>query len=195
MTQNQDTKTHPNKDSNAKTPLNRGVNKIINPNKDTKTYLAFIFGTEAAGGIIGRLTRDGMKAFQQLPQSPVTPPPIVFPIAWTLLYGLMGYGAARVYLSDCLTNNITNQCEKDRRIALKSFIIQLAVNLAWSIIFFNLQAFGLAFFWILFLWVLICYMYRAFKRVDRKAAYLQIPYLAWTTFAAYLTYVAWLLNA
>lgn len=163
--------------------------------KKAKTYLAFILGTEAAGGIIGWLTRDGIKTFQQLPQSSLTPSPIVFPIAWTLLYGLMGYGAARVYLSDCLSTNITNQCEKDKRIALTNFVIQLAVNLAWSIIFFNLQAFGFAFFWILLLWLLICYMYRAFKRVDSKAAYLQLPYLAWTTFAAYLTYVAWILNA
>lgn len=172
--------------------LQRGFNMTQHPN--TKTYLAFIFATEAAGGIVGWLTRDGMKAIQQLPQSSLTPPPIVFPIAWTLLYGLMGYGAARVYLSECLSNNITNQCEKDKRVALTSYVVQLAVNLAWSIIFFNLQAFGFAFFWILLLWVLICYMFSTFKRVDKKAAYLQLPYLAWTTFAAYLNYVTWMLN-
>ena len=177
-------------------------------NRDTKTYLSFILGTEAAGGIIGWLTKDGVKIFQQLPQSQLTPPPIVFPIAWTLLYGLMGYGAAKVYLSDCFSDfdshnqnasekqfDSHSQCTKNKRIALTSFAVQLAFNLAWSIIFFNLRAFGLAFVWILLLWLLICNMYRAFKRVDSKAAYLQLPYLAWTTFAAYLTYVAWLLNS
>lgn len=185
--------------------------------KDAKIYLAFILGTEAAGGIVGWFIRDGVKVFQQLPQSPLTPPPVVFPIAWTLLYGLMGYGAARVYIKDCdptrqntepiiLTNNLNGSpnshgelpsqkiCQNQRRKALRLYFVQLAVNLLWSPIFFNLRAFGLAFLWILLLWVLILFLYADFKRIDKKAAYAQIPYILWTTFAAYLTYATWMLN-
>lgn len=156
---------------------------FLSLNPETKTYLAFILGTEAAGGIVGWLTRDGVKAFQQLPQSALTPPPIVFPIAWTLLYGLMGYGAAKVYLK--------GNCKK----ALAAYFLQLAVNLAWSIIFFNLQAFGFAFYWICLLWGLILYMIICFRPISKKAANAQIPYLLWTTFAAYLTYTTWMLNS
>ena len=191
--------------------------KEILKDRDTKIYLAFILGTEAAGGIVGWFIRDGVKVFQQLPQSPLTPPPVVFPIAWTILYGLMGYGAARVYMEDCdpqkhdtepilLTNNLHGTpnfhgelapqkiCKNQRRKALRLYFIQLAVNLLWSPIFFNLRAFGLAFLWILLLWVLILFLYADFKRIDQKAAYAQIPYILWTTFAAYLTYATWTLN-
>ena len=191
--------------------------KEVIKDKDTKIYLAFILGTEAAGGIVGWFIRDGVKVFQQLPQSPLTPPPVVFPIAWTILYGLMGYGAARVYMEDCdpprqntepilLTNNLHGApnshgelapqkiCKNQRRKALRLYFIQLAVNLLWSPIFFNLRAFGLAFLWILLLWVLILFLYADFKRIDQKAAYAQIPYILWTTFAAYLTYATWTLN-
>lgn len=191
--------------------------KEVIKDKDTKIYLAFILGTEAAGGIVGWFIRDGVKVFQQLPQSPLTPPPVVFPIAWTILYGLMGYDAARVYMENCdslgqntepilLTNNLQGApnshgelapqkiCKNQRRKALCLYFIQLAVNLLWSPIFFNLRAFGLAFLWILLLWVLILFLYADFKRIDQKAAYAQIPYILWTTFAAYLTYATWMLN-
>ena len=191
--------------------------KEVLKDKDTKIYLAFILGTEAAGGIVGWFIRDGVKVFQQLPQSPLTPPPVVFPIAWTILYGLMGYGAARVYIENCdhpkhdtepiILPNYLNMapnshgeltpqkiCKNQRRKALRLYFIQLAVNLLWSPIFFNLRAFGLAFLWILLLWVLILFLYADFKKIDKKAAYAQIPYILWTTFAAYLTYATWMLN-
>lgn len=185
--------------------------------KDTTNYLAFILGTEAAGGIVGWFIRDGVKVFQQLPKAPLTPPPIVFPIAWTVLYGLMGYGAARIYMENCdhskqdtapiILPNYLNMApnsygellpkkirRNQRRKALRLYFIQLAVNLLWSPIFFNIRAFGIAFLWIMLLWVLILFMYADFKKIDKKAAYAQIPYILWTTFAAYLTYATWMLN-
>ena len=126
--------------------------KEVLEEKDTRIYLAFILGTEAAGGIVGWFIRDGVKVFQQLPQSPLTPPPVVFPIAWTILYGLMGYGAARVYIENCdhpkhdtepiILPNYLNMapnshgeltpqkiCKNQRRKALRLYFVQLAVNL------------------------------------------------------------------
>ena len=82
----------------------------------------------------------------------------------------------------------------ERRKGLRLFAVQLAVNFAWSFLFFNGQLYALSFFWLLLLWVLVLCMIRSFGRVDRLAARLQIPYLLWLSFAAYLNAVTWYLN-
>lgn len=134
----------------------------------------------------GWLTRNAMTAYSQtVLQPPLSPPGWLFPLAWTLLYGLMGIGAARIYQSPP---------SKMRSLGLNLFIAQLVVNFFWSPIFFNLQAFGLAFFWLLLLWVLVLWMILTFRKVDTLAAKLQIPYLLWLTFAAYLNFGVWYLN-
>ena len=68
------------------------------------------------------------------------------------------------------------------------FIAQLIVNFFWSLIFFNARAYGLALLWLLLLWVLVARMILHFRKVDKTAALLQIPYLLWLTFAAYLNW-------
>lgn len=82
----------------------------------------------------------------------------------------------------------------DKQRGLNLFIIQLVINFFWSLIFFNAQAYGFAFLWLLLLWVLVLWMIISFNRVDSAAALLQIPYLLWLTFAAYLSYGVWKLN-
>ena len=74
------------------------------------------------------------------------------------------------------------------------FGLQLIFNFFWSILFFNLQAFGFAFLWLTVLWGLILLMILSFARVDKPAALLQIPYLLWVTFALYLNAGVWMLN-
>ena len=74
------------------------------------------------------------------------------------------------------------------------FVAQLIVNFFWSPIFFNARAYGLALAWLLLLWVLVFLMIRQFRKVDPTAALLQIPYLLWLTFAAYLNYAFWQIN-
>ena len=74
------------------------------------------------------------------------------------------------------------------------FVVQLVMNFFWSLIFFNAQAYGVALIWLLVMWLLIIGMIVRFFRVDRTAALLQIPYLLWVTFAAYLNYGVWMLN-
>lgn len=74
------------------------------------------------------------------------------------------------------------------------FIVQLVVNFFWSLIFFNLQAYGLALLWLVLLWVLVLGMIVLFFRVDPAAGLLQIPYLLWVTFAAVLNFAVWRLN-
>lgn len=151
-----------------------------------KPYALWIITAEAVGALSGYLTRDGMKIYtQQILQPPLSPPPIVFPIVWGILYALMGIGAARIYLSPP---------SRDRSTGLNLYITQLVVNFFWSLIFFNAQAFGFAFLWLILLWVLVLGMALAFRKVDPIAAALQIPYLLWLTFAAYLNLGVWYLN-
>ena len=151
-----------------------------------KTYLFWILLAEGIGGWAGFLTRKGTKLYQQsMMKPPLSPPGIVFPIVWSILYALMGIGAARIRLAPE---------SKARHRALNVFIAQLIVNFFWSLIFFNAQAYGFALIWLLLLWVLVICMILAFYRVDPKAALLQIPYLLWVTFAAYLNWGVWQLN-
>ena len=134
----------------------------------------------------GFLTREGTELYRYaIEKPPLSPPAIVFPIVWSVLYALMGIGAARVSLTEK---------NPDRSRALNLFIVQLAVNFFWSLIFFNAHAFGFALIWLLLLWLLILWMMAAFWEVDRTAALLQIPYLIWVTFAGYLNYGVWQLN-
>lgn len=142
--------------------------------------------TEAVGALSGWLSRDGTALYSEtIVQPPLAPPAIVFPIVWVILYALMGIGAARVSLQPE---------SRERNRALNLFIAQLVVNFFWSLFFFNAQAFGFAFLWLLLLWVLVFLMIRDFSKVDPLAAKLQIPYLIWLTFAAYLNFGVWVLN-
>ena len=81
-----------------------------------------------------------------------------------------------------------------RSIGLNFFIAQLVVNFFWSLIFFNAQAYGFALLWLLLLWGLVLWMILIFHQTNPIAAYLQIPYLLWLTFAAYLNTGVALLN-
>lgn len=151
-----------------------------------KTYGFWILLSEAIGALSGWLTRDGTEIFREaVTQPPLSPPGVVFPIVWTILYALMGIGAARIALTPP---------SPDRTRAIRLFLAQLLVNFLWSPIFFNLQAYGAAFFGLLLLWILVVLMILAFAKVDKLAARLQVPYLIWLTFAAYLNLGVWLLN-
>lgn len=141
---------------------------------------------EGIGGLSGWLTRDGMRIYKaEAIKPPLSPPSIVFPIVWTVLFALMGIGAARVSMAPA---------SEARTRGLRFFFVQLAFNFFWSIIFFNLRSFGLAFVWLIALWGLILWMIFSFRKVDTPAALLQIPYLLWTAFAAYLNLGIWMLN-
>ncbi len=151
-----------------------------------KAYLAFVLLSEAVGALSGWLSRDGMtyySAFVEKP--PLSPPPVVFPIVWGVLFALMGIGAARVYLEPS---------SRSRSVGLRLFFVQLAFNFVWSLIFFQWRAYGAAFFWLVILWILVLSMTLTFREVRRWAGTIQIPYLAWVLFAGYLNLGVWLLN-
>ena len=142
--------------------------------------------TEAVGVLSGWITKDGTALYNAtVEQPPLSPPSAVFPIVWGILYALMGIGAARIYLAP-------DSDSRNRSLVL--YFGQLAFNFFWSLLFFNLQAFGFAFFWLLLLWGLVLWMILVFREADTLAAKLQIPYLIWLTFAAYLNLGVWYLN-
>lgn len=154
--------------------------------RNWKPYVFFILLAEVVGALSGWLTRNAMMLYNTtVVQPPLSPPGWIFPVVWSILYALMGIGAARVYLS---------APSSSRSLGLNLFIVQLAVNFFWSPIFFNQQAYGFAFFWLLLLWGLVLWMILTFRKVDPRAAKLQIPYLLWLTFAAYLNLGVWYLN-
>ena len=147
-------------------------------------YVIAILTALAVGGLSALASSGGMKEFAELNQPPLSPPGWLFPVVWTVLYVLMGISSARVYLSEA----------KDRKPALIIYAVQLVVNALWTPIFFELELRLVAFVWILLLIGLVIYMITLFCKADRKAAYLQIPYLVWLVFAAYLNLGVYLLN-
>ena len=154
--------------------------------RNWKTYLFWIALAEGVGALAGWLTREGTAYYKEFVEKPaLAPPAILFPIVWAILYALMGIGAALV----SLTPN-----SKVRSTGLNLFVAQLVVNFFWSLIFFNLRTYGFALLWLGLLWVLILWMIFAFRRCDRWAAWLQIPYLLWVSFAGYLNWGVWVLN-
>lgn len=112
------------------------------------------------------------------------PPNFIFGPVWTALYALMGIALYLVWVSK----------SKQRTAALRLFFLQLGLNTLWSILFFGLRNPGLAFVEIIAMWIAIFLTIRAFRAIERRAAYLLYPYLAWVSFAALLNLSLWLLN-
>ena len=151
-----------------------------------KTYIIGILIPLAVGFFSAYLTRGSMDIYSGIIKPPLAPPAILFPIVWTILYVLMGIGSVIVYNSDASA--------RDKRQALLIYSLQLTVNFFWSLIFFNKRAFLFSFLWLILLWVLIVAMILSFRKISKTAAWLQIPYLVWVTFAGYLNLMIYLLN-
>ena len=156
-------------------------------NKKIRSFIIAIIIPLAVGGLSALLTMGSMDLYETIIQPPLAPPAILFPIVWTILYTLMGISSGIIY-------NSQNGTEAARNNALAVYALQLFINFIWSIVFFNLRAFLPAFVLILVLWVLIIVMIIRFYKIDKTAALLQIPYLLWVTFAAYLTLAIYILN-
>lgn len=153
--------------------------------KRIKPFVISIAIALAVGGLSALLTRNNMNVYDTLNRPALAPPMILFPIVWTILFILMGISSAIIY---------NQRDETDVSGAFKIYALQLVVNFFWSIIFFNMQAYLFAVIWLVVLWILILLMIISFYRIKPIAAYLQIPYLLWVSFAFYLTLMIYLLN-
>ena len=149
---------------------------------DVKIYLKSILTTVLLGGLVGFII-SGYIDYNFLQKPLLAPPSSLFPIVWTLLYILMGisYGILK-------SNNLA-----DSKINL-IYYSQLIVNLLWPIAFFVLEWRLFSFVWIILLIVLVINMIIQFYNKKQLAGLLQIPYLLWLIFAAYLNLGIYLLN-
>lgn len=147
-----------------------------------KIYIKTILIPVIVGGIAG-LIISGSMDYNDLQKPFLSPPSIVFPIVWTILYILMGvaYGILK-------SNNLT-----DRKVNLV-YYIQLFVNSLWSIFFFLLKWRLFAFIWIILLAALVITMIKEFYKKNKIAGIIQIPYILWVLFASYLNLSIYLLN-
>lgn len=225
-------------------------------------YFFCIFLTEFSGFLTGMLTRDATIIYtQSIAKPPLSPPPAVFPVAWTVLYALMGIGLARILLHDNhidampLANDDAKESQQadssaaktdalslaesdnalsdthgetslpassskidariefsphgetsqhgvqeterhlaERRKATWIYFAQLFFNLGWCYVFFLYQMFGVAFAWLLVLFALVIAMTIVFYKQDKVAGLIQLPYIFWMMFAAYLNAGVVLLN-
>jgi tryptophan-rich sensory protein len=110
----------------------------------------------------------------------------VFPVVWTLLYLLMG-------LASWLVTG-ANATEDQKQMALSLYAVSLTANFLWPLLFFGLERYTLAFLWLLVLLALVLATWDRFRRLDRRAGKLLIPYVLWLCFAAYLNLGAAILN-
>ncbi|WP_436908759.1 TspO/MBR family protein [Halosimplex marinum] len=170
------------------------------------TAVAGVVLVNLVGAAPAVLSGPGSPWFQGLAEPAIYPPPWLFGVVWTLLFTLMGVAVALVWLADGRradtataggadgTGKGTGDGWTARRVALAAFAGQMVLNVAWTPAFFaaeNLLA-GLAV--IVALWPAVAATIWAFDRVDRRAAALLVPYLAWVTFAAVLNYQFWAIN-
>lgn len=155
--------------------------------KKIKPFVISIAIALGIGGLSAILTSDSMDIYSDIVQPSLAPPAILFPIVWTILFTIMGIGAALVW-------NKKDEQPKEVQDALVVYAVNLFMNFFWSIIFFNMRAFLFAFIWLVLLWVVILIMILKFRKVSPLAAYLQIPYLLWVTFAGYLNLAIYILN-
>lgn len=147
--------------------------------------LIYVISAELIGALSALLSGGFSDFFDKYARPPLQPPMWVFPVVWTILYAVMGYSAYRVSAS--------GNGDAVRR-ALTVYWLQLGVNFLWSIVFFRFEALWAAFAVIIALLVLIIVMIVLFRKLDRPAALMNIPYLLWVIFASYLNFMTAFIN-
>lgn len=154
-------------------------------NRYLKLFLC-ILGPLVIGGISGSATATGINTwYRSLTKPFFNPPDYLFGPVWTLLYALMGVSLFLI---------LEMPKSELRRKSILIFCIQIFLNFWWSLIFFKYQLPGLALIEIVLIWISILLMILTFKKLNKTAAYLQIPYLLWVSFATVLTMSIWHLN-
>ena len=155
--------------------------------QNLKPYVISILIPLLIGGLSALISSGGMDFYKTINRPPLSPPSILFPIVWTILFILMGISWAMV-----ATTKTTSPPQK--RSAFYTYALSLIFNFFWSIFFFNLNWFLFSFLWLLVLIFLIIRTIMKYYRINPVASYLQIPYLLWVSFAGYLNLAIWWLN-
>lgn len=146
-----------------------------------KKLILYIIIPLFLGGIVGFLS-GSFDGANNIVMPNYAPPMVLFPIVWSILYVLMG-----------ISRYIIEGKENTSKV-IKIYNFQLFINLMWCFIFFSCKWFLLSFLWILFLIVVVIRMIRELYSINKASAYIQIPYLLWIIFAAFLNFSIYLLN-
>ena len=146
-------------------------------------FLAICLAVSAIGGAVTATSVTTW--YPTLAKPSFTPPAWVFPPVWTTLYVMMAVAAWRVW---------RHRATVPVRPAILAFSAQLALNLAWSFLFFGLQWIGAALVETIVLLAAILWTQRRFAGIDRPAAWLLLPYALWVAFATVLTATIWQAN-
>ncbi len=156
-------------------------------NKYVKIAL-FVLLCLAVGFLSSKVTMSSIETWYPTLKKPFfNPPNWIFAPVWTTLYILMGIAAGLVW----------DKIEVEKELVKKGllfFMVQLALNALWSYLFFGLSNVMLASIEIILLWLIIFETYLIFKKIDKKASYLLVPYLIWVGFATILTISILILN-
>ncbi len=137
--------------------------------------LAVVFSVGLIGGLF---TGESVSSdWYESSKSGITPPDFAFPIVWNVLYFLI---ALSLYFA------FTRARKKERKKVALIFGVNLILNALWSVLFFGLRKPWAAFVELIFLWLTIILMIFVVWKIDRKSAWLLVPYLLWVSFAGVL---------
>jgi tryptophan-rich sensory protein len=149
--------------------------------------LGFLAATFAVAGTSTIFTVQAIPIwYAALAKPPFNPPNQIFGPVWSLLYTLMAIAAWLIWKRPASPTRIR---------ALIVFWVQLALNFAWSFLFFGEHRIGLALAEIVLLWLIILLTTWLFFQGNRVGGWLFVPYLAWVSFAAVLNFSLWRLNS
>ncbi len=135
------------------------------------------------GGIIGSLTKPEISTwYSALNRSTLTPPNYVFPIAWTILYGIIGACGWLIWGASSFPK---------LRVIKTLYVIQLILNWSWTPLFFHYHLTGLSIVFLGLMDILVgTITWLAYQKM-RAVSLLMIPYLSWILFASYLNFYIW----
>ena len=146
-----------------------------------KTFIIFLL-IPLLVGIIGTILGNTSMGYETINKPSFTPPGIIFPIVWTILYILMGISSYLVF-------------KKEKNIKyLKIYFVQLFFNMTWTLFFFNFKTYLFSFIWLLILLTLVIVITYKFYKSNKISGLLQIPYIIWLIFASVLNLSIFILN-
>lgn len=164
--------------------------EVKHPVRKFLIMLGMVFLPLVGGSIITLFTINAQEAFGAFKQPPLAPPAWLFPVVWTALYIMMGVASYLIYRV-----RAKKAGEKRLKVAeLWLFYVQLLFNFAWTLLFFNADLKYFAFGWLVAMWLMILVLMVLCFKNCRKAGWLLLPYLLWTTFAGYLNLAIAILN-
>lgn len=158
----------------------------VDGKKSVTALIISVLLAQGIGFLSGFLSMNSSKTYENFNKPAFSPPGWVFPVVWTILFFLMAVAAYRIWMK--------GKSGEDVKKGLILYGTQLFLNFLWSIIFFRFRLYAIAFLELLLLLVFILLTTFEFYRIDKPAAYLMVPYIAWVSFAGVLNYAIWMMN-